>query len=332
MMKLTNAQIGDIVHNVFSHSFDESGRLHFHRFSESQLETYAAEDEGWIIRAEASASVTFDMVTDSDHITLKLDIYPGSSHHWGSFDLYVDGVFTESCHIGDLGVKLVAFPLPAGAHRITVYFPWSLKTVVNEVLLSDGATVQPVEKKLRILAFGDSITQGYITKFTSLSYVNQMARQLDAHIVNQGIGGYYSNETTIDRSVTAYDPDVITVAYGTNDYARCDNREDFVRGTGAYIRKLASLFPDKKIVGILPIYRNDHNHRARKLYRDYSLDEAREILRGFYEECQNGYVIEETRIGHIPEMYAADYLHPNELGFTFMAQSIVQALQNIINR
>lgn len=331
-MKLTKTQIGDIVHNVLSHSFDDAGRLHLHRFTESQMKTYGAEDEGWALRANASASAVFDMVTDSEFITVKLDLYPGSSHHWGSFDLYVDGVFTDSRHLGDLGIKLVAFPLPVGEHRITLYFPWSLQTVVNEVLVSDGATIQPVERKCKILAFGDSITQGYITKFTSLSYVNHVARQLDAEIVNQGIGGYYFNETTIDRSITAYAPDVITVAYGTNDYSRYDDREAFIRGSGAYIRKLASLFPDAKIVGILPFYRNDQNHQVRKLYRDYSLDEARQILRGFYGECENGYVVAETGIGHIPEMFAADYLHPNELGFTVLAQGLVPALQEIINR
>lgn len=331
-MKLTNTQIGEILHNVLSHSFDDDGRLHFHRFTESQIKTYGAEDEGWVIRANASASVAFDMVTDSDFITLKLDLYPGSSHGWGSFDLYVDGVFTKSRRVGDLGVKLVGFALPAGEHRITVYFPWSLQTVVNEVLLSDGAAVKPVEKKCRILAFGDSITQGYITNFSSLSYVNQMAQKLDAQVVNQGIGGYYCNEVTIDESITAYRPDVITVAYGTNDYSRYDSREDFIRCTGAYIRKLEALFPNAKIVGILPIYRNDQNHRVRKLYRDYTLDEARNILRGFYQECKNGYVISETGIGHIPEMFAADYLHPNELGFTFMARGIVEKLQQIIRQ
>ena len=49
-----------------------------------------------------------------------------------------------------------------------------------------------------MICFGDSITQGYTSKFSSLSYVNQVARALNAEVVNQGIGGYYFNEATID--------------------------------------------------------------------------------------------------------------------------------------
>lgn len=326
-MKLTNTQLSTLVHNSVSHHFDENGRLHLRRFTESQLNTYHQEDPHWVVRANASASVTFDFITDSDYVVLKFDLQPGSSQLWGSLDLYVDGVFTKSRYMADLGVKLAGFELPAGEHRVTLYFPWSMQIAINEVLLSDGASLQPVHKKRKILSFGDSITQGYISKYASLSYVNQMARALDAEVVNQGIGGYYFNEKTIDSSLTAFQPDLITVAYGTNDYSRYDSRKDFEAYTGAYIRKLEALFPNTTIVGILPIYRNDQNHLSRKLYREYSLDDARAILRGYYESCANGHVVEQTGIPHLSDVYASDFLHPNELGFTFMAQGIVRKLE-----
>lgn len=41
---------------------------------------------------------------------------------------------------------------------------------------------------------------------------------------------------------------------------------------------------------------------------------------------------EETEIPHIPHVYAADYLHPNELGFTFMAQGAAHKLRSLLNR
>lgn len=331
-MKLEATDLSRIVHNVLSYSFDENGSLHFHRFSEKQRETYCQETQDWAAKTKASASVTVDFITDSDFIALKFDLYPGSSQRWGSIDLYVDGVFCANRYADDLSVKLAGFALPAGQHRVTVYFPWSAETVVNEVHLSDGASVLPVEKSCKILAFGDSITQGYTSKFTSLSYVNQTARALDAEVVNQGIGGYYFNEATIDESILSYKPDVITVAYGTNDYSRTESREQFAEASGRYIRKLAALFPNTKLLGILPLYRNDLNHQARKVYRTYSLDDARDILRSHYEACPNGYVLEETGIPHIPQAYAPDYLHPNEFGFSIMAQGVTRKLQQLLKR
>ena len=331
-MKLNPSQLSKIIHNVLSYSFDENGNLHFHRFSEKQREVYALESQDWAVKTHSSASVTFDFITDSDFITLKFDLYPGSSQKWGSIDLYVDGVFYANRYADDLSIKLAGFELPAGQHRVTVYFPWSAQTVVSEVHLSDGASIVPVEKDLKMLCFGDSITQGYTSKFTSLSYVNQTARALDAEVVNQGIGGYYFNEDTIDESILSYKPDIITVAYGTNDYSRYETAEEYAACAGAYIRKLAELFPNAKIVGILPIYRNDQNHQVRKLYRSYSLDDARQLLKREYEALPNGFVVEETGIPHIPQAYAADYLHPNEFGFSLMAQGVIRQLQKILKK
>ena len=329
-MKLNILQLSKIIHNVLSYSIDENGSLHFHRFSEKQREVYALESHDWAMKTCSSASVTFDFITDSDYIALKFDLLPGSSQKWGSMDLYVDGVFHANRYADDLSIKLAGFELPAGQHRVTVYFPWSAQTVVSEVHLSDGARIIPVEKVCKILCFGDSITQGYTSKFTSLSYVNQTARALNAEVVNQGIGGYYFNEATIDESIVPYQPDIITVAYGTNDYSRYETAEEYAEYTGKYIKKLASLFPNTKILGILPIYRNDKNHQVRKLYRSYSLEDARAILRGHYEACPCGYVLEETGIAHIQEAYAPDFLHPNEFGFSLMSQGVIRKIQEIL--
>lgn len=331
-MKLNEAQLNQILHNALSWSFEENGSLHMHRFTQQQREIYALESQDWVIKTNSSASMTFDFITDSDYLTLKFDLFPGSSQKWGSIDLYVDGVFYDNRYASDLSIKLAGFHLPEGEHRVTVYFPWSAQTVVNEVHLSNGASVIPVEKSLKMLCFGDSITQGYLTKFTSLSYINQTARALNAEVVNQGIGGYYFNEKTIDESIQTYQPDLITVAYGTNDYSRYETAEEYIACTGAYIRKLAALFPNAKLVGILPIYRNDQNHQVRKLYRSYSLDDARQLLKKEYEALPNGYVVEETGIAHIPEAYAADYLHPNEFGFSLMAQGVIRQLQEILKK
>ena len=329
-MKLDAQQLSKIIHNVLSHSHDEKGNLHFHRFSEKQQQTYITESQDWTMKVLASASVTLDFITDSDYITLKFDFIPASSQKWGSIDLYVDGVFYGNRYTDDLSIKLAGFDLPAGQHRVTVYFPWSAQTVVNEVRLSDGASIIPVEKKLKMLCFGDSITQGYTSKFTSLSYVNQTARALDAEVVNQGIGGYYFNEATLDESILDYKPDIITVAYGTNDYSRCETVEEFAGPAECYIKKLAELFPNTKILGILPIYRNDRNHQVKTLYRPYSIDDARAILKGMYESCPNCYVLEETGIPHIPEAYVADFLHPNEFGFSLMSQGVIRKIQEIL--
>ena len=330
-MILDTAQLRTILHNALNYSFDDKGHLHVCRFSKQQMDIYAQDTRDWTLKTRSSASVTFDFITNSDYISLQFDLFPGSSQGYASIDLYVDGVFYNSRVMEDLSFKLAGFSLPEGEHRVTVYFPWSTETVFTQVHLSDGATVIPVKKRCRILSFGDSITQGHVAKFTSLSYINQMARELDAEVFNQGIGGYYFNEAVIDESIVDVKPDLITVAYGTNDYSRRATLEEYKEHAERYIKKLRSLFPNVPIVGILPIFRDDLNYHARALYRTYSLDEARQVLRECYQSLPDGYVVEETGIPHLPQFFVADLLHPNDFGFTLMAQGIVSKLKAILD-
>ena len=329
-MKLDRGQIEKIVHGVLSCEYDEQGRLHFNRFTKSQYEAYEAESYDWLRRAVASASVIFDFVTNSDYIALKMDLDTGSSQIWSDFDLYVDGIYCMRKKFGNMNQKLVNFALPEGEHRITLYFPWTVETVVNEVHLSDEASVKEVPKRAKAIVIGDSITQGYITEFSSLTYANQVARETEIDLVNQGIGGYYFGEGTIDESLCSYNPDLIIIAYGTNDYSRYDSKEDFEKFTSGYIKKLTSLFPSTKMLAVLPIYRNDENNQTREKYRDYSLEDARNMLLATYQKYDNIHVLKETGIPHIPEVFIEDYLHPNELGFTFMAKAIAREVEKML--
>ena len=201
---------------------------------------------------------------------------------------------------------------------------------MNEVHLSDGASIKEVLKRAKAIVVGDSITQGYITEYTSLTYANQVARETDIDLVNQGIGGYYFGITSIDESLVSYNPDLIIIAYGTNDYSKYDDKEEFQMKTSAYIEKLTFLFPNTKMLAVLPIYRNDENNQTRVKYRDYTLDDARQMLLDTYAKYENIHVLTETGIPHIPEVFIEDYLHPNELGFTFMAKAIAKEVEKLL--
>ena len=90
------------------------------------------------------------------------------------------------------------------------------------------------------------------------------------------------------------------------------------------------MFPGTPILGILPLYRNDQKYLDNRARRDYVLEDVRDILRRLYTEIPNGHLLEETGIPHIPDAYAPDFLHPNDLGFTLMTRSVTQKLQQIL--
>lgn len=100
---------------------------------------------------------------------------------------------------------------------------------------------------------------------------------------------------------------------------------DFVTNS-AYIVLQMKL--QTKIVALLPIYRNDGNHQTREIFREYSFEDARNILLETYAGYKNITVVKETKIPHIPEVFASDYLHPNELGFQYMAKAIIDVMKD----
>ncbi len=328
-MKLKKQDIEKMIHNVLSYEFDDTGCLHFKRFTDSQLEVYKAASQGWFERANASASVTFDFVTDSDYIAMKVKLHSGSSENSFSFDLCIDGILYEHREMDRGARAVVGFDLPKGEHRVTIYFPWTKETVVEEVHLTDGACIEEVKKRAKWLILGDSLTQGEAAKLTSLTAVNSAARVLDLEVVNQGVGGYRFDAETLDESIVSYEPDILTVTYGSNDYTIYDYEEDFRRHASEYIEKLVTLFPSTPIIGVLPLYRFDQKTQIKQKYCAYTLNDARRILKELYQKYDNITVLEEAGIPRVPEMYQDDCVHLNELGFSFYANALEKRMKEL---
>ena len=74
--------------------------------------------------------------------------------------------------------------------------------------------------KNRLLAFGDSITQGVDVVHPSLAYAPTLARLMDADSRNKGIGGEVFFPALLEEKEDL-DPDFVTVAYGSNDWSKC---------------------------------------------------------------------------------------------------------------
>lgn len=114
------------------------------------------------------------------------------------------------------------------------------ETGIKNFSIDDGAQISPVEKNVRFLFFGDSITHGYATRFTSLTYANILSRTFNAQTLNQAIAGDVFNVNNLDRDLS-FDPDMVFVAYGTNDWWHgidiTDTAKNILTSFAQYIRK-----------------------------------------------------------------------------------------------
>ena len=185
---------------------------------------------------------------------------------------------------------------------------------------------------MKILCLGDSITQGYDAYHSSLSYVNRISEALDADILDQAVGGEIFDQKILDEELP-FDPDLITVAYGTNDWAVQPNKETFLTAAEAFFKRIKEIYPDKKIVYISPIWRGDYQRPfGNQDTQVGAFDESVKALQALAKEY-GLFVVEGIPLTpHISDFFADQILHPNDLGFGFYAENLLQALraENII--
>lgn len=327
-MKLNLEQMKEITLGALKIETNGAGEYCFYRFTEHQMEDVYIEIPDFYKKSKAAAGVRLDFLTDSESLSFRYTIKSGSSRKFYFFDCFVDGVLVS--HEGEMEMsdKAGEISVTLGAdkreRRVTLWLPGLSIVRLSDVTLDDGASLRRAPTARKILVLGDSITQGYDAVYPSQSYANKMAWALDAEIVNQAIGGEIFRPAILDEELP-FTPDLITVAFGTNDWSG-QTAEAFEKNADGFYTKLAGLYPDTPVFAILPIWRADWE----KVTRTKPFHESREILRTLAEKHPNFRVIDGmTLTPHLPAFFSDLYLHPNDLGFQIYAQELVRQMKEI---
>ncbi len=245
---------------------------------------------------------------------------------WQSFDVWVNGVFLSHTACSTLTGR-VELALPYEQSRVEIYFPSHREGRIFDVTLDDGADFSaPKAPKYRILFKGDSITHGSTSSFCSMAYSHQLARALDAHIVNQGIGGEEFNPAAVDTEL-AEEIDLIVVAFGTNDWSHAPSHSHMVGAVNGFLAALRDFYPTKKIAMILPIWRADHTLMNKPTG---SFEEMRNVLCTAAARFDATVIDGLTLVPHLIDVFADKRLHPDEFGFQFYAENLLPHLKKLL--
>ena len=189
------------------------------------------------------------------------------------------------------------------------------------ISVSDGAFVRPTEKKRKILFVGDSITQGHGAENDTNSYTYRLTRHYKAETLNLGVGGSVYDADIFDDTID-FEPDMITVAYGTNDWRREKSKERYAGDCKALLQKIANRYPGAKRYCITPIWREAEmveTHPAG------TLADCRVIITEIAESL--GYkVIDGIDLVPHSKDYLPDGLHPNNLGYEHYFNNLIKLL------
>lgn len=307
---------------------EEEGGVRFHRFTEDEEQFYRNRDselgKHFSDRCKASAGMRLSFLTSSKSLKLSVSVTPATSRSYFSFDVFENGKaigyldnFGEESFSGDftevslpLGNFEKSFALSEGITEVNVYMPWSVSIDNLEVELDDGALLEPLKPLKKYLAYGDSITQGYDALRPSQRYAARLADYFGAEEINKAIGGEIF-VPGLAKFKADFEPDYITVAYGTNDWSTTDGKS-FAEDTESFYRTLSEYYPNAKIYAITPIWRA--NFEDDKPFGKFFKVEEKiiEVTKAFANiTVISGFEL----VKHDKALFADLRLHPRDEGF-----------------
>lgn len=313
-MILNCEQIREItVGAVYTENTDEGMR--FYKFSPSVRAKLEGISENFGIAARCSTGIRLDFHTNSKHLKLEIESP-------AKFEVYVNGLLRrfikdETSMYMDIDV---AYGRSLDDARITIYFPSHKRGKLKSVELDDGAYVRPHKFDRSILFMGDSITQGWDTEFDSLSFANKVSRHFNADSVIQGVGGACFFSEFLEKLEKNFD--WVVVAYGTNDFDKRKEFDEFYSYMSEYMSKLSELYGDKKVFVISPIWRRLSKPEAQERFEVY-----RKAIAAEAEKYGFVHVDGALLVPPVAELYT-DGLHPNDIGFSIYAENLIRIMEN----
>lgn len=302
---------------------DCDGFLFPRRFTKNQAD-YIANNDFLNPRSKMSAGVVLEFITDTQKIDFDA-IFLETSRNYYSFCVYINDILERSFSEENVetGRQVrIEFELKKGVKKVQIYFPNLFETGIRNFCIDDNSIMRKIEKGKNILFFGDSITHGYATKFTSLTYANILSRELNAVVLNQAVAGDVFNYKNLDEKLS-FNPDMIFVAYGTNDWW---HGIDITKTAQRYFDKLTKIYSQKDIYVILPIYRLDCEDEQERATMPFC--EFRNVLKNLCKRYENITVIDSWDfVPHFPEFYEDGYLHPNDMGFILYSENLKKKLE-----
>ena len=308
-MKLDLCKIRSLTVGAVSVEELEDG-IHFYKMQKCQSDAFFALSAILGQRALTTTGIRLDFETDSKF--LSFDIKSGRR-----FEYLIDGVYKGMLTSDECGHARIDLDSPC---RLTLCFPSHEVGVIDNVCLSDGANAIRHAFDKKVLFIGDSITQGWNSGIDTLSYAYRTSFALNYDSIIQGVGGAYYHASTFADS--NFEPDIVIVAYGTNDVNHFKTQEAMVEQLRLYLGLVKETYKSSRIYAISPIWVSGGSEEKRmgNLWECYELI-ADEIESACVEHIRGLELVPHDR------RYYADDLHPNADGFEEYAGNLVKILK-----
>jgi lysophospholipase L1-like esterase len=211
----------------------------------------------------------------------------------------------------------------ADGQIVTIYLPEGMRPTIFEARPVDG-TLEPAPRGPRWLAYGDSITEGWVASGPPHCWPAVAARKHGLDVVNLGYAGSARGEIATAEQISALDADVISLAYGTNCWTRTPHSAEMFRaGLQAFLAILRQGHPETPIVVASAVIRPDAESTPNRL--GATLADLRAETEVVVERLQQAGETQLHLVRGLPLLTAdllADGVHPADEGHRLLATGI----------
>lgn len=308
--------------------------IRFCRFTEEQTELLS----NWEFHVSCTAGIKLEFKTDSERLFLKVHVPDRGLRKYFSFDVFVNekpigyiSNFNEKClpqKYDDVELQVggefsKSFELGKGIKKVCIYFPWSVIGELEELSLDDTSFCESIPNNKKILAFGDSITQGYDALRPSKHHIARIAEKLDVEVINKAVAGekFFSDFAKTKDDI---EPEFVIVAYGTNDWTLTE-RDEMIEACKGFYENLSLTYPQSTIFAISPVWRTDECEETK--FGKFT-DIEKEIER-IVKNLENvTFISGYNLIPHNKECFADFWVHPNDEGFDFYYNNLYEHIKS----
>jgi lysophospholipase L1-like esterase len=207
--------------------------------------------------------------------------------------------------------------------RVIGYLPLIAGVRVMDI---DG-DIAPAPLQPRWLAYGDSITEGWITSTPAAAWPAVAGRTCGLDAVNMGYAGAARGEIVSAEHLAELEADVITVAHGTNCWTRTPHTASMVaEGMRAFLDVVRQGHPETPIVVVSPIVRPDAETTANRL--GATLADLRNAIEDVAAERNDVSLVPGLPLVQPDQL--PDGIHPADEGHAAIAAGVIPVLERVL--
>lgn len=264
-------------------------------------------------------------------VTAGFDIYEVSEGAYIYKGAYVppaqcDGGFASVIGLGDRKMR-----------DLVIHFPCYSAVLDLQIGIEPDATVEhsdPYGEKAPFICYGSSITQGACASRPGNAYSNILSRKLGIDHINLGFSGSCKGEMEMAAYIASQPMSLFLYDYDHN----APDAEHLAKTHEAFFLHIREKHPD------LPILIASRTDYATVDEDTVQTDKRRAVIEKTYENAlrrgdrevafiDGGAIPEKAReLGLDPDICTVDSVHPNDVGFAFMASVFAQEITKLLKR